>query len=221
MKSDDAARRHVGRPPTRSRQEITRAAVALADRDGLAGLTMRALAQELGTGAASLYRYVGTREDLLALMVDEVNGEFELAAVDRRPWADQMLDLARAAREIYRRHPWMIEALDGSPTLGPNGFAYLEHALAVLARSRADGRTKLEAVGVFGGLVRLLAGQERDARSSAAASSEVPLSDHLAGLAASGAYPHLAAALTDAHIPGDQFDRVVRRVVIGLVTGPA
>lgn len=216
--SENVARGPVGRPPTRSRDEIAHAAVELADRDGLALVTMRAVASSLGTGAASLYRYVRTRDDLVALMVDEVNGEFDLTGPDKRPWVEQMVDLARRARAVYRRHPWMIDALDRTPTLGPNSVAYLEHALAVLSRTRADGGTKLEAVGVFGGVVRLLARQERDARLAGDAVAADELAHHLTTLAASNDYPHLSAALTDTHDSGDQFDRIVRRVITGLIT---
>ena len=61
----------MGRAAERSHAEITAAAMELADREGLDALSVRRLAAELGTGAASLYRYVATREDLLDLMTDE------------------------------------------------------------------------------------------------------------------------------------------------------
>lgn len=182
---------------------------------------MRAVAQALGTGAASLYRYISTRDELLALMVDAVNGEFSLRAPDQRPWPDQMLDLAHEARDIYRRHPWMVEALDTTPVLGPNGYAYLDLSLAVLAPTRADGRTMLEAVGVFNGLVRMLCKQERDQQPTDGAGTAPPhaaLADRLAMLPPSNApYPHIAAALADAGTSADQFDRILRRVLSGLL----
>lgn len=207
-----------GRPPTRNRREIAHAAVALADGDGLAAVTMRSVAHSLGTGAASLYRYIGTRDELLALMIDEVNGEFGLQR-DRRSWEDQMLDLAHEARAIYRRHPWMLEALNTTPVLGPNGCAYLDHALAVLSPTRADGGTMLEAIGVFGGLVRILCTQEHDQRRADEAhrASQTALTDHLSALASAGSYPHLAAALADTGPPDDQFDRILRRALSGLL----
>src|SRR5215468_4033019 len=70
----------VGRPAQRSRAEVTAAAVAIADRDGLEAVSMRRVAAELGTGAASLYRYVETRDELLDLMTDEVAAEYSLPA---------------------------------------------------------------------------------------------------------------------------------------------
>ena len=207
-----------GRTPTRSRREIVDAAIALADREGLVAVTMRSVAQSLDTGAASLYRYISTRDELLALMVDEVNGEFGLHGPDRRSWEDQMVELAHQARAIYRRHPWLIEALNTTPALGPNGCAYLDHAIAVLAPTGADGGTMLEAVGVFNGLIRLLCKEERDQRLAGQTESDTALADHLSAVASpTGPYPHLAAALADTGRPEDQFDRVLRRVLKGLL----
>lgn len=206
-----------GRVPTRSVAEIIDAAVALADRDGLAAVTMRAVAASLGTGAASLYRYVETRDQLIALMVDMVNREFDLGRRDRLPWDDQLMDLAHQARGIYRRHPWMVTALDATPVLGPHGLAYLDHALAVLEPTGADGRTRLEAVAVLGALVRLLSRQEVESTTGESLVDGNSTSLQVAGAAASGSYPHLAAALDNDEALGDQFDRILRRVLGGLI----
>jgi AcrR family transcriptional regulator len=208
-----------GRTPSRSSREIADAAIALADRDGLPAITMRAVARAIGTGAASLYRYVSTRNELIELMVEEVNGEFDLHGSATGSWVDHMLDLAQQARAIYRRHPWMLEALDTTPALGRNGYAYLDHALAVLAATGADGRTRLEAVGVFTGLVRMLCKQESDHLRAvrAKAPEHAALSTDLAAMASTGSYPHLAAALADTGPIDDQFDRILRRVITGLL----
>ncbi len=212
-----SARPRRGRTPTRSRREIVDAAIALADREGLVAVTMRSVAQSLDTGAASLYRYISTRDELLSLMIDEVNGEFGLHGADRS-WEDQMLELAHQSRAIYRRHPWLIEALNTTPALGPNGCAYLDHAIGVLAPTGADGGTMLEAVGVFNGLIRLLCKEERDQRLAGQTESDTALAKQLSAVTSpTGPYPHLAAALADTGPPDDQFDRVLRRVLSGLL----
>jgi AcrR family transcriptional regulator len=208
--------------------------VEIADREGLPAVTMRRVGSSLGTGAASLYRYVSTRDELRALMVDQVNGEFLLPASRSGSWQRQMIELARQARDIYRRHPWLIEALDLTPGLGPNGLAYLEHALDVLSPTRATGRAKLEAVAVFSGLVRLLAKVERDEQETGSSLAEVR-AKQLLSAATDGAHPRLAEALADASpAPAarstesrrtggdgkgpDQFDRILGRVLTGLLT---
>jgi AcrR family transcriptional regulator len=218
-----------GRAPVYSVDRITSAAVEIADREGLPAVTMRRVAQSLGTGAASLYRYVSTRDELVALMADQVNGELLLSAARTGSWQRQMLELGQQARDIYRRHPWMIEALDSTPGLGRNGLAYLEHALDVLSPTPASGRTKLEAVGVFSGLVRLLAKAERDGRETARNLAHAR-GRQLLLAAADGEHPRLAEALAEAspapeasrsHPDGegsDQFDRILRRVLSGLLT---
>lgn len=209
-----------GRTPSRTRHEIASAAIALADRDGLPAVTMRALAGAIDTGAASLYRYVSTRAELLEIMIDEVNGEFDLSAPEQGPWTDQIIDLAHQSRAIYRRHPWMLEALDATPALGPHGYAYLEHALAVLAATGADGRTKLEAIAVFSGVVRLLCKQDlhQPGADRVPSAQEAALTADLTDAASTGSYPHLAAALSNGSPIDDQFVRILRRVITGLLS---
>jgi len=92
----------VGRPAQRSRAEITAVALDIADREGLDAVSMRRVATELGTGAASLYRYVETREELLDLMIDATGTEYDMAPptgdwlADCRPWPSAARCSARA-----------------------------------------------------------------------------------------------------------------------------
>ncbi|QAY72642.1 TetR/AcrR family transcriptional regulator [Agromyces protaetiae] len=69
-----------GPRPTHTLDEIARAAVALGDANGIEGVSIRAIASELGAGAASLYRYISRKDDLFDLMVDQVIAELELPA---------------------------------------------------------------------------------------------------------------------------------------------
>jgi AcrR family transcriptional regulator len=223
-----------GRAPVYTVDQITDAAVGIADQEGLPAVTMRRVGRALGTGAASLYRHVSTRDELVALMVDQANGELLLPARRTGSWRHQMIELGHQARDIYRRHPWMIDALDPTPRLGPNGLAYLEHTLDVLSATHVTGRTKLEAVGVFSGLVRLLAKVERDEQGTGSSLAEVR-AKQLLSAATDGAHPRLAEALADASpAPAarstesrrtggdgkgpDQFDRILGRVLTGLLT---
>src|SRR5580693_9468734 len=91
----------VGRPAQHSRAEITAAAVAIADADGLDAVSMRRVAAEFGTGAASLYRYVSTREDLIDLMIDSTAAEYSLAAPSG-DWLADLIDVGQQARTIMR-----------------------------------------------------------------------------------------------------------------------
>jgi AcrR family transcriptional regulator len=122
-------------------------AVAIADRDGLDALLMRRVAAELGTGAASLYRYVDTREDLLDLMIDFTGSEYADAA-PAGDWLADLLEIGEQARGIMRRHRWLPSLLITRPVLGPNCLGLLEHFLGVLAAHPAGTAAKLEAFAI-------------------------------------------------------------------------
>jgi AcrR family transcriptional regulator len=119
-----------------SREAIVIAAVELLDREGLAALSMRRLAEELGTGAASLYWHVGSKDGLLDLVLDHVIGEGEVPDPDPRHWQEQLKDVARAQRAATLRHPYIVRISIGRIPMGPNALRYTERVLAIL---RAGG----------------------------------------------------------------------------------
>ena len=124
--------------PTRtplSRDRIHAAALQLADRDGLRGLSMRAVAQALGVEAMSLYHHVRGKEALLDGLVDAVFAEFHLPVVGG-DWRAEMRSRSRSAREAMKRHPWAIGLMDSRRTPGPET---LRHHDAVLGCLRAAG----------------------------------------------------------------------------------
>ena len=215
------ARGSRGRAPEHSRDSIAAVAVRLADADGLGAVTIRSVAEALGSGSASLYRYVESRDELVALMVDQVNGEIDHTVLDGTDWLADLLALGRQSRDVYLQHPWLTDAPATTDDLGPNAVAYLEHALAAMRGLDVDGHRKLEAIGVFSAVVRLLVRTEieqhdtdpvdRRRRLAAAA--------HVAHLVQDGAHPHLAAALSapPAEADEDQTERLLTRVLRGLL----
>lgn len=218
---DQPARGSRGPAPERSLAEITTTAVAIADASGLAAVSMRQVAIGLGTGPASLYRYLGSRDDLLDLMADSVTGQIDLGRPAGDDWLDDMTALATATKAVYLRHPWMITLLSQRTPLGPNTVEYLETALTYLEPVPAGGGAKLEAIAIVSGLVRLFAAQElvtRDAPDDQRAVQEAVLFR----LAADGGHPLLRAALEDREPPMDAaFRRAIRRVLDGLLTSGA
>lgn len=88
-----------------SRNVVLRAAVAFADEDGIASLSMRKLGQRLGVEAMSLYNHVRNKDDLLAGMVDFVVSESGLPT-DHPDWRESMRPVAEATRTTLLRHPW-------------------------------------------------------------------------------------------------------------------
>lgn len=98
--------------------DVVDAAIEIADRDGLAALSMRGLAQRLGIGAMTLYSYVPGRDDLVVLMVDQVLGRTELPTLpdDLR---ERMELIARTQYADVRAHPWLLDVSGVRPWLGP------------------------------------------------------------------------------------------------------
>src|SRR5215469_1223705 len=129
------------RPAKRRREPISRdaivtTAVRLLDREGLAALSMRRLAEELGTGAASLYWHVGSKDGLLDLVLDDVIGEGKVPDPDPGRWQEQVKQIARDQRAASHRHPWVVRVSVGRIPMGPNALRYSERILAIL---RAGG----------------------------------------------------------------------------------
>lgn len=115
--ADEPPRR--GRRPRVSVDDVVDAAIELADRDGLAALSMRTLAEQLGVGAMTLYSYVASRDDLVVLMFDQVLGRTELPPHE----GDLRARLTRVAEvqlADWRAHPWLLDVVGVRPWLGPN-----------------------------------------------------------------------------------------------------
>ncbi|MGH3156974.1 MAG: TetR/AcrR family transcriptional regulator [Streptosporangiaceae bacterium] len=209
----------VGRPAHRSRGEITSAAVAIADRDGLEAVSMRRVAAELGTGAASLYRYLDTREDLLDLMTDSTGAEYDHAA-PTGDWQADLVDVGEQGRAIMRRHPWLAALVITRPTLGPNGLILLEHVLDVLAPHPAGIAAKLEAFAMLNTITAVFV-QFELAGGSAAQQRNAAYLQHVVG---SGQHPRLARLLAQASQavpdPAGRYADIVARTLTGLL-GPA
>ncbi|MEE6258815.1 TetR/AcrR family transcriptional regulator [Plantactinospora sonchi] len=120
-----------GRRPGYSRAQITEVAVRIADTEGLDAATMRRIAQELGTGAMSLYRYVPKRDDLIDLMVDAVVGEIDLPEQPGGDWRADLSLMAHQTRAVGLRHPWQA-TLARRPTLGPHSLRVYDFAMRAL-----------------------------------------------------------------------------------------
>src|SRR5262249_23860425 len=99
------AGRRAPRQRALSREAIATAALEIVDRDGLDALTMRAVADALATGAASLYAHVASKEELLELVVERVIGEIPTPRdLDPERWQEHVKEWGRAVRTVYSRH---------------------------------------------------------------------------------------------------------------------
>lgn len=130
-------RRQVAPDAGLSKQRVVVEAVRLADREGVAGLSMRRLAVALGAGAMSLYHYVANKDELLDAMIDVVFEEIELPSEDI-DWQSAMRQRSVSARQVLARHPWAIGLMESRTSPGP---ANLRHREAVTACLRKAGFT--------------------------------------------------------------------------------
>jgi AcrR family transcriptional regulator len=124
-------------PEGLNRDEVVRMGIAIADTEGLAALSMRRIAAELGVSTMGLYRYVGGKDGLVVLMVDAAMGEFPLGDVPEH-WRDAVAMVARVHWAAYRRHLWLASAISLSrPQLVPR---LLPHTDVVLGALRGLGK---------------------------------------------------------------------------------
>lgn len=166
------ARGRRGPEPTLSLDQITKAAVELADAEGLGHVSMRKLASKLDAGATSLYWHVQSKDDLHELMVDEIIGEIRLP----QPSGDWLADLRAiglASYETYREHRWIV-LLGIQPGLGPKTRRFGEVGLRVFDPLDLDLSTRINVLAamnnyIFGFIHREIAWEQLRARSGLSA----------------------------------------------------
>ncbi|WP_326646396.1 TetR/AcrR family transcriptional regulator [Streptosporangium sp. NBC_01755] len=146
-----------GRKPSLTVADITRAAVEVADAEGLAAVSMSRIATQLGNATMALYRYVKSKDELLLLMSD--------AALDRPPdlpddvdWRTGLTLWARSVLKAQRRHPWTAQIPISGPPLGPNSLWWFDRALHALGDTDLSEEDK---VGVVMGLLTFVHGELR------------------------------------------------------------
>ena len=142
---DPAPERERRRPaPDRglTPDRIVRAAIAIADAEGLDGLSMRRVAAELGAATMALYRHVVDKDDLVLRMLDAALGEWRPPADAPDGWRPRLEIAGRTLWALFRRHPWLAPAMSMTrPQAVAGGLALSEWTLAALDGSGADHAT--------------------------------------------------------------------------------
>lgn len=199
-----AARPSASRPPSAPREhDLTRdriiaAAVALADADGLATLSMRRVAAELGAATASLYRHVPSKDALVLAMTNAVFADPPFPPLPPGRWRERLEAVARTTWTIVRRHPWTAGALSLTrPRALPSLLAYAEYSLATLRHLGLDVDDMMYCHLNLLGHVRsmgLILESETQARQDTGLTSDQWIHTQepgLAGVMASGRFPAL------------------------------
>ncbi|WP_424936217.1 MULTISPECIES: TetR/AcrR family transcriptional regulator [Bacteria] len=132
-------------------ERIVDAAVELADAEGIAAVSMAAVAAKLGFTPMSLYRYVSAKDDLLLLMQEEATGLPPEGILEAEGWRARMELFYAEQVRIYLRHPWLLGLpISGAP-ITPNSSAWLDAALSALAETPLRSGERLAvALGVLG-----------------------------------------------------------------------
>ncbi|MEV1249300.1 TetR/AcrR family transcriptional regulator [Nonomuraea sp. NPDC050022] len=121
-----------GPKPAYSRAQITEAAIRIADTEGLEAATMRRIAAEIGAGAMSLYRYVPSRDDLIELVADRLQGEIDVEGMPSGDWRADLTRYADGMRAMWLRHPWIATVHRSLPGFGPNQLRLIERVMGAL-----------------------------------------------------------------------------------------
>jgi AcrR family transcriptional regulator len=207
------ARPTRGPKPALTLDGIADAAIAVADAEGLAAVSMQRVAADLGYTKMSLYRYLPGKAELVALMVERALGAApELSGAD---WRAALTEWTRLLMASLLRHPWSLAATVGARPLGPHELGWMECALSVLAGTPLSGAERLDAMVVLVGHARTLAEQvaSRHPEAQLGAAITTVIKQH------GDRFPQLAAAMAEAAAAGEQdqaFDFGLARILDGL-----
>ncbi|MFB9310981.1 AcrR family transcriptional regulator [Agromyces hippuratus] len=182
--------------PQLTRESVLQAALQLADRDGIEALTMRALAEQLGVEAMSIYYHLPNKDAILDGLVEvvfaeidhEVGGFAPPPATDASSWAPALRERILGARSVQLRHPWLPNVMNARGASGPNAMRHVDGVVGIM---RAGGMShdlihhSLHAIG------SRMYGYVQELSDDGAAPAPLEL-EHLAALA-----PHLAAMLAE------------------------
>jgi AcrR family transcriptional regulator len=211
-----------GPKPAYSRAQITEAAIRIADAEGLEAATMRRIAAEIGAGAMSLYRYVPSRDDLIELMADRLQGEIDVTGLPSGDWRADLTRYADGLRAMWLRHPWLITVHRALPSYGPNQLLLIERVMGALdAHVSIDENLSLMTMlnSYIEGVVREEISSAEEVRRSGLGESEWMARSYprIQQLANSGEYPIFTKIVTQARQPrlsrDDQFRYGLERVL--------
>jgi AcrR family transcriptional regulator len=132
-----------------TRSAVVRAAIAVADSDGLDAVSIRRVAADLGARPMSLYTHIASKDDLLDLMANEVIAEVLVPEPLPEHWRDALAGIARYSYTTYVAHPWVLEAFSRRPRIGPNVLRHAEQSATAVAALELDVRAARNVLGII------------------------------------------------------------------------
>ena len=193
------------------RTKIAAAAMAIADAEGFASVSMRRIAQEMGVGTMSLYYYVKTKADLVAAMDDALMSEVLVPSLPAN-WREALTVIATRTRDVFLRHAWALSSMLSAPP-GANAMRHMEQCLQALGGTTMTTEEKLALLALIDDFVFGYALRE------AGGDPKVDLK-FVKGQLATGAFPRLKQAFGKGRPPAmpDRFQTGLR-ALLDLGTG--
>jgi AcrR family transcriptional regulator len=194
-------------------------AVELADESGLAGVSIRNLAQRLGLTPMAIYRHVDSRDELIVLMVDVVLGFPPEARLGSGSWPDALLRWGRSLYQRYEAHPWVLDApIPGMPWT-PNLVQWVDRILGDLEPAGLPIRERLDIALLIAGHVRHIANVRLQIRPLHPAESLSDLRAWLPHFVTPETFPFYARIFNTGvfgHPDGPDLDYGLERIIDGV-----
>jgi AcrR family transcriptional regulator len=188
--------------------------VELVDEQGADALSMRSLAQRLGSGTATLYRHFANRSELVAALVDRMIGEADVRAISTLPWPQACMSFAQSMFDALSRHGNVASLLIGHVPLGPNALAQRELVLLVLLDNGFAPAAAAHAYATVSRYVLGFAIQVRGSTDGTSEEAEISAAFHQLDPAR---YPATAAVADELPVPlTEEFEFGLRLIVAGL-----
>lgn len=197
---------------------IAAAGVRIADAEGLSAVSMRRLATEVGFTTMALYRYVQSKLEVLALLMDHAYGDPPATIGGAGGWRAGLGAWAKANRDAIVAHPWILEIRVTEPPLTPAQIAWLEMGLGTLAGLSLSEQEKLSSLLLVDVYVRGQAQLSIGMAPSGADPQSVAeqYSHRLRALAAPDRFPHIHRAVLSGALDDDDTNFAVDEFTFGL-----
>lgn len=210
-----------------TREDIVTIAIELADRSGLAAVSMASIAKELGFSTMAIYRHIPSKAELLLLMEDAGIGAPPEAVFEPTGWRARLERMAQEIAAVYRRRSWLLAIPITGPPATPNNIRWLEAGLAALKETSLEAEDRFAVyfliVSFIQGNLRFFAEIERANQEGVAEgdNGEEPYGILLTRLMPPGMFPEVEEMIAVGILDQDdsaeeEFDFALQRVLDGI-----
>jgi AcrR family transcriptional regulator len=176
--------------------------MSIADMDGIESVTMRRVAKELGAGTMTLYHYVRSKDELIALVIDRLMGELVIPEAEMPgEWREAFAAIARRSHEAFRAHGWIheliVRAEPEDAQMGNNGLRHFEQSLQAASLTGVAPEDQLELIAFLDDYVFGYSLRQREEHLSQSHGEEhvEAMSSYIAEQLETGQFPRVAALL--------------------------